>query len=428
MNIRIVVPFLAAVCLAGCGSTLVGPPSLYPEGSEPFKDTPPGHRNNLVPMLYVTDRMPEADSSTGTTYGNRRARSLGFGEVTAQFGSGPVAWEVFATESLKEKREVDLSLKITNAKELGRFPESPGLVTPVGLSIVERKDPTAENVAKTKFMSLVKDAVAKGTRKEAYVLIPGYNENFQTSAMTLANLWHFLGRDGVAILYSWPSNGSFVYSRDSADFTLYHLREFLKLVGSSPDLEKVHVIAHSRGGELVLSALREVLLSTESDLGKARLDTKLDTVLLAAPDFDSDSLAQRLSGDRLRYLPRRLVIYTGPGEGAGGTGWFSSSTVKLADLKDTEFPPGLTEAALKPPQLQIVLCQIKLTNTYDAYSAHPGVLSDLILVLKDHKDPGAENGRPMSRQQNQFWVLTDEYLRKPQAAPAAPAPSPAPTK
>jgi esterase/lipase superfamily enzyme len=408
-----VLPFIAALCLAGCSASgLVGAPSVYPEGSEPFKDTPPGHRNNLVPMIYVTDRLPE---------------------VTAQFGMGPLPWEVFATESLKEKREVDLSLKITKAKELGRFPESPGLAMPVGLSIVERKDQTADNVARAKFYSVLKDAVAKGTRKEVYVYIPGYQQNFEASAMTLANLWHFLGRDGVAILYSWPANSSYAYSRESADFTQYHLREFLKVVGSSPDIEKIHLIAHSRAGDLVLGALRDVLLSTGGDLAKTRLDLKLDTLLLAAPDIDSDSLAVKLSGDRLRYLPRRMVIYTGPGEGTGGAStWFSSSTVKLADLKDSEFPPGLPEAALKPPQLQIVLCQIRQTNTYDALSAHPGVLSDVILVLRDHKDPGAENGRPLGRQQNMFWTLTDEYLRKPPAgapAPAAtPAPAPAPSK
>lgn len=420
MNIRLLLPSLAALCLSACTPGLVGPPSLYPEGSEPFKDTPPGHRNNLVPMIYVTDRMPEADNSQGTTYGSRRSRSIGFGEVTAQFGAGPVAWEVFATESLKEKRETDLSLKITTAKELGRFPESPGLAMPVGLSIVERKEPSLEGAARTKFLGLLKDAVAKGTRKEAYVYVPGYNDSFEKSAMTLANLWHFLGRDGVAVLYSWPAGSGYAYSRESADFTLYHLREFLKLIGSSPDLEKVHLIAHSRGGDLVLAGLRDVLLSTGSDLSKTRSDLKLDTVLLAAPDFDSDSFAQRMSGDRLRYLPRRLVMYTGPGEGAGGTGWFGGSTQKLADLKDTEFPPGIPEAALKAPQLQIVLCQIKLTNAYDAMSLHPGVLSDVILVLRDHKDPGAENGRPLGRQQNMVWTLTDEYLRKPAAPPAPP--------
>src|SRR5579859_713129 len=259
-----VVTVLAALCLAGCSTTLAAPPSLYPPGAEPFKDVPPGNRNNLVPMIYVTDRLPEADNTQGTTYGYRRSPSLGFGEVTAQFGIGPLPWEVFASESLKEKREVDLSLQITKANQLGRFPESPGLALPVGLSIVERKDPAAEAAARAKFLGLLKDAVAKGTRKEAYVFVPGYADSLESAAMTLAGIWHFMGRDGVAVLYSWPGNAGGLsgqgYGRESAEFTMYHLREFLRLIGSSPDLERVHLIGHARGCDLLLNALREVVL------------------------------------------------------------------------------------------------------------------------------------------------------------------------
>src|SRR5262249_16174101 len=152
---------------------------------------------NLVPMLYATDRLPESDSATGTSYGYRRARSMGFGEVTAQYGVGPLPWEVFAAESLKEKRDVDLSLQITRASEVGRFPESPGLAVQVGLSYVERKDATLESAAREKFLKLLKDALSRGTRKDVYVYIPGYFETFEASSMTLAGLWHFLGRDGV---------------------------------------------------------------------------------------------------------------------------------------------------------------------------------------------------------------------------------------
>jgi len=279
MTIPRAVAVLACLCLGACAATsLAAPPTLYPPGAEPFKDVPPPHRNNQVPMIYVTDRLPESDSPTGTTYGYRRSRSVGFGEVTAQYGVGPLPWEVFSAESLKEKREVDLSLQITKASEIGRFPESPGLAMPVGLSIVERKDAGAEAAARTKFMTLLKDSIARGTRKEVYVYVPGYYDTFETSAMTLAGIWHFLGRDGVAILYSWPAGSGYGYARESAEFTLHHLREFLRLLGSSPDLERIHVIAHSRGGDLVVNALREIILSSGGDVQKVQKDLKLDTV------------------------------------------------------------------------------------------------------------------------------------------------------
>jgi esterase/lipase superfamily enzyme len=323
---------------------------------------------------------------------------------------------------VKEKRDVDLTLQITQAKEMGRFPESPVLVVPVGMGIVERRDPAAEAAAKAKFHAMIKDSVSRGTRKEAYVFVPGYYDSFASAAMTLAGLWHFLGRDGVAILYSWPASAGSLsgsgYARESADFTLFHLREFLRYVGSSPDLERVHVIAHGRGGDLLLNGLREVLLSSGGDVAKTRQDLKLDTLVLAAPDLDTDSLGQRLSGDQLRFVPRRIVIYTGQGD-SGGSWSGGSGITRIGDLKDTEFPPGVPEAALKSPQLQIIQCNVRETGTHEAYRSHPGVLSDLILVLRDRKDPGPEHGRPLGRQQNQFWVITDDYLRRtpPAATP-----------
>jgi len=418
MKIHPVVCALVVLCLAGCSTTLASPPTLFQPGTEPFKDTPPSHRNNQVPMIFVTDRNPEANSAQGTVYGTGKSRSLGFGEVAAQFGAGPLPWEVFSAESLKQNREVDLSIQITRAKELGRFPESPGVAMPVGLSIVERRDAAADEAARAKFLGLLKDAVGRGTRKDAYVFVPGTADTLESAATTLAGLWHFLGRDGVAILYSWPGNsGSQAQGRESADFTQYHLREFMKLLGSSPDLERVHLIAHARGCDLLLNALRDCVLGAGGDVLKLQKELKLDTMVLAAPDLYTDWMGQRLSGDKLRYVPRRLVIYTGQGDGGGG--WFSGSGSRLGELKETEFPAGVPETALRSPQLQIIQCQVTLTGTHEAWSKHPGVLSDLILVLRDHKDPGDENGRPMKRQQNMLWVITDEYPRK--TGPAEPS-------
>src|SRR5262249_27184986 len=151
-----------------------------------------------------------------------------------------------------------------------------------------------------------------------------------TSAITLAGLWHYLGRDGVAILYSWPGGSGYGYSQEGAGFTQFHLREFLKVLGSSPDLERVHLDPDTRGRGVLANALRDVLRSSGSDVMNAQKELKLDTVVLAAPDFDVDTYGPRLSGDRLRFVPRRLVIYMGQGDAPGGTtGWFLGSVSRL---------------------------------------------------------------------------------------------------
>ena len=46
------------------------------------------------------------------------------------------------------------------------------------------------------------------------------------------------------------------------------------------------------------------------------------------------------------------------------------------------------------------------------FYSHPAVLSDLILILRDGRDPGAENGRPLGREEGTlFWSIDDDYLR-----------------
>ncbi len=61
---------------------------------------------------------------------------------------------------------------------------------------------------------------------------------------------------------------------------------------------------------------------------------------------------------------------------------------------------------------------IQLVDTYDAsvgvlghsyFYGSPAVSSDLLLVLRDGRKPGAEYGRPLKRQADGFWRLERDY-------------------
>ena len=41
--------------------------------------------------------------------------------------------------------------------------------------------------------------------------------------------------------------------------------------------------------------------------------------------------------------------------------------------------------------------------------ASPEVLSDMILVLRDGRKPGKENGRPLEPRDDGFWNINDGY-------------------
>jgi esterase/lipase superfamily enzyme len=40
-------------------------------------------------------------------------------------------------------------------------------------------------------------------RKEAYLFIHGYNTTFDFALLTIVQLWHHTGREGIPVLYSW---------------------------------------------------------------------------------------------------------------------------------------------------------------------------------------------------------------------------------
>jgi hypothetical protein len=45
------------------------------------------------------------------------------------------------------------------------------------------------------------------------------------------------------------------------------------------------------------------------------------------------------------------------------------------------------------------------------FHSNPASSSDLILVIRYSRDPGAEHGRPLQPAGRGIWVLTDDYLK-----------------
>jgi esterase/lipase superfamily enzyme len=97
----------------------------------------------------------------------------------------------------------------------------------------------------------IRQRLALTQRQAAYVYVHGYNNTFEDGALVVAEFWHFLGRQGVPILYTWPAGigglRGYTYDRESGEFTLFHLKQFLRVLASIPELEELHIIAHSPG-------------------------------------------------------------------------------------------------------------------------------------------------------------------------------------
>ncbi len=121
----------------------------------------------------------------------------------------------------------------------------------------------------------------------------------------MAVFFHLFDRRGVPIVYSWPSGHpgllrGYSYDRESGLFTVFHLKQLLRALMAMDDVEKIHVVAHSRGTAVITDALREPIIELEAAGLNTREEMRLANLVLLAADLDVELMEQRLGRRRLR--------------------------------------------------------------------------------------------------------------------------------
>ena len=93
------------------------------------------------------------------------------------------------------------------------------------------------------------ERIDRSPRKDVFLYIHGYNNTFEDAAFGLAELWHFLGREGLPIIYTWPAGHpgifGYTYDRESSEFTVYHLKQTISWLSAQPEIQNIHIIAHT---------------------------------------------------------------------------------------------------------------------------------------------------------------------------------------
>src|SRR5262249_15448627 len=151
-------------------------------------------------------------------------------------------------------------------RQLGSFPDTPGArVVKDGVVTIPESSVAARTSAEEALRSEIERRLDAATDHDVYLFIHGYNSEFEWPAYVIAQIWHFMGRPGVPLAYSWPANApgalrGYQYDRESGEFTVLHLKRFLKVLGSVPNLRRVCIVAHSRGTDVLSTALRELML------------------------------------------------------------------------------------------------------------------------------------------------------------------------
>ena len=434
----LVVVFWAA---SGCSKPpqLMPTPNLYTRGDvDPFLDVPRELQTNKVDVLYVTDRaMEEGASPKAPRYGYGRSRSVAFGECRVEFGKN-VSWDQLVQASRSKERTVDLPLSVVSTTELGRFPNTPR--TLIRLAGKDEGIDQAKVDAEKAFYKALSARLAQTRVKEIYLFVHGYNNDFTGSVETIAQLWHFFGRQGVPIAYTWPAGSGglirgYTYDRESGEFTVYHLKYALRLIAACPEVTKIHILAHSRGTDVLVTALRELHLqigggggddldaeadgNTHGGAAKTRKELKLGTMVLAAPDMDTDVVIQRMVTVRLGTVPERAALYVCRSDKALGiSNWLFKGGGRFGSLSSRAFSPDELQALRNNKALQIIDARVSDPGPYghSYFHSNPAVSSDLILLMRYQLPAGEQYGRPLRVDEKGFWVIDDDY-----PGPAKPA-------
>ena len=154
--------------------------------------------------------------------------------------------------------------------------------------------------------------LARSKQKDVYIYVHGYKVVYENPVLVSAELWHFLGYDGVFIAYSWPSTPSkFAYIKDSDTSGGFarNLRLLIEAIAEQTDVERIHVIGYSNGTRLVARALEQLaLINQEKTADEIYEKLHIDNVILVGSDLDRGVFASYIA-DRLFDVPRHLTIY-----------------------------------------------------------------------------------------------------------------------
>jgi esterase/lipase superfamily enzyme len=413
---------VALAVMVGVGIGCRSVPRLMPtpnvvlaNSSVAFEAVPEALQSNVVDILYVTDRKPTSTLGGQLTYGHERSRSLAFGSAFISLGKD-VPWSVLKEDSRTRKRSRAYPVFLREVWERGRFPETPYLLEEWEGHWRENPDlEEQEGILAGLLRAEVQRRLALTPRKEVVVFVHGFNNSFDDAVVLAGELWHFAEREGVMICYTWPAGigglRGYAYDRESGEFTVHHLKQFLRILLNCGGVDRVHLLAHSRGTDVLTSALRELVLEAREASDPLPRLLPVANLILAAPDLDLDVSGQRIGAEYLHSAVERFTIYACQEDRAITlSNWLFEGFRRLGVIRPEDLTAAQQSAMADARNFHVVDVQGGagfLSHGY--FHENPAASSDLLLLLRENCDPGKNGPRPLEPVVKGFWRLQRDY-------------------
>ncbi|MFD2344856.1 alpha/beta hydrolase [Sinorhizobium terangae] len=275
--------------------------------------------------------------------------------------------------------------------------------------------------------------VSLAKRKEVVIFVHGYNNSFDDAAKATGNLCDTLSQEFVCVSLSWPAGGSggafygYNIDRESGEFAVADVKKAIRIISATEAVKRLHLIAHSRGADVLLSALHQLGMEAYAARSSPSERYKLNNVVLFAPDIDLDVATTKLFGfvsdpDAPHGIkatpygllppigPLHLTIYSSPNDKALAlsSGLFGS-VVRLGRLTRASISAkeAGSNALWKNSQRSGVADFIEYRGNagfagHSYFLSDPAVREDLAALLRDRLKAGAP-GRPLVEIKRPFW-------------------------
>jgi esterase/lipase superfamily enzyme len=437
----VAIALTAFLGLAGCATThpMMPTPALYtgPQAKPLFTEAPAAARTPPLDLLYITDRAPTQSPDEQEPYTSERSRSDAFGSTTILFGED-MAWDALVKQSLQVERTPSLDLKLGPTKEIGRFPPIPYQVAETGTGLVRTSSVVDADEAATRALQAeVARRLASSPRKEVVLYVHGAANTFQVAALTMGELCHFLGREFVCAIFTWPAGGKrgllFGYEEDyeSSRYAAEHLRKTIRAIAGTPGFQRIHLLAHSRGVDMLATALSDLAFEAYTQQSSLAQRYKVGNVVLMAPDLDFDVAVAKIFkvlsdpgapyGSTpnpkavLQHTPEfRITLYVSPEDKALATsGWLFGSMARLGRIDEETLTPEELEQLRTLGFIDVIQVQGKTDPFGHRYFvSNPEVGSDLIALLRYGLGPD-DPGRSLVLVEKPFWRIPDARGTRP---------------
>jgi len=409
--------FAAVLVIAGCASNqpyginLMPAPDIYALGDiDPFEWLDPAVTPPYQGILYATDRAP---SDNGLSfYQNKRGNVVRMGVGYLESGMEDFSWEEARKVSLAKNRPDNYPIRVKGVDEFGILDRSITAFTDSGLVGIDLEKPREQ------FIGLINEKLAMSKNKDIYIYIHGYKVGFENPLLVSAELWHFLGYDGVMIAYAWPSTPktlAYVSDLESAAFSSHFLKEFIEVLAEASNAENIHLIAYSAGTRVAIGALYQMaLLNDCHEKETVREKLRIGHVMLTGSDFGRQLFAAYMYNGLLN-VSRQMTVYMSQTDQAMGVSRWLFNRERLGsmwqegelDQRGIDFLNRFDNFNL----INVTAAEGAATGNGHAYFRNsPWVSSDILMTLMYDLTP--EQRGLVRSAKSPVWHFPEDYMER----------------